>query len=284
MTHESIWVDLQGVPFEQGYVDAGGIRTRYLMTGAEHKDVLVFLHGFGGHAEAYTRNLAEHGKHFRTYSIDMVGHGYTDKPDYPYDIPAYTRHLADFLDAIGAPAARLSGESLGGWVAASFALAFPDRVERLALNTMGGATMNLEVMKTVREKTLAAARAPRESTRGRLEWLMADPSRVHDDLVECRTRIYEQAGAVQAVENGTVLYLEDVRAKYLMDEARVSGIRAPTIVIWTTKDPTAAPEVGERIAAAIPEGEYALITDCGHWPQFEDAQAFNRIHLEFMLR
>tara|TARA_R110002110_G_scaffold413729_1_gene641552 strand:+ start:33128 stop:33967 length:840 start_codon:yes stop_codon:yes gene_type:complete len=279
-----MWVDLQGVPFQQGYVDAGGVRTRYLMTGAEHDDVLIFLHGFGGHAEAYIRNLEEHGKHFRTYSIDMIGHGYSGKPDMPYDIPAYTSHLAAFMDAIGADSAFLSGESLGGWVAASFAIEFPDRVRRLVLNTMGGATINLQVMQTVRDKTLAAARDPRASTRERLEWLMAEPAKVHEDLVECRTRIYEQDGAVQAVENGTVLYLEEERAKWLMDDARCSLIQAPSLVIWTTQDPTAKPEVGERIARAIPQGEYALMTDCGHWPQFEDPATFNTIHLEFMQR
>jgi 2-hydroxy-6-oxonona-2,4-dienedioate hydrolase len=253
------------------------------MTGKEHDEVLVFLHGFGGHAEAYVRNLAAHGQHFRTYSIDMLGHGYTDKPDKPYDIPAYVAHIASFLDAVGAPTAMLSGESLGGWVAASFALAHPERVTRLALNTMGGATMNLEVMATVRNKTLAAAEAPRTHTRERLEWLMADPSKVHEDLVECRTRIYESTGNLAAVRNGLVLYQEEPRRRWLMDAERVSGIEAPTLVIWTTRDPTAAPEVGERIAEAIPRGRYALMTDCGHWPQFEDPDTFNRLHIEFLL-
>jgi 2-hydroxy-6-oxonona-2,4-dienedioate hydrolase len=68
-----------------------------------------------------------------------------------------------------------------------------------------------------------------------------------------------------------------------MDAERVSGIEAPTLVIWTTRDPTAAPEVGERIAEAIPRGRYALMTDCGHWPQFEDPDTFNRLHIEFLL-
>ena len=39
---------------------------------------LVLLHGSGGHAEAYVRNLAAHSEHFSTWSIDMLGHGYTD--------------------------------------------------------------------------------------------------------------------------------------------------------------------------------------------------------------
>ena len=284
MAYESIWTDLAGVEFRQGFVDAGGIRTRYLLCGEQHAETLVFLHGFGGHAEAYVRNLAAHGRHFRTFSIDMIGHGYTDKPDRPYDIPAYVEHLAAFLDAIGIRQVRLSGESLGGWVAGSFAIAFPDRVRKLALNTMGGATMNAEVMRTVREKTLAAARAPRESTRQRLEWLMADPGRVHDDLVECRTRIYEQSGYPRAVENGSVLYEEEMRRRWLMDDARVARIRAPTLVVWTTKDPTAGPEVGRRIAAAIPNAEFRLMENCGHWPQFEDPDTFNALHLDFMLR
>jgi 2-hydroxy-6-oxonona-2,4-dienedioate hydrolase len=54
---ESVWSDLQGVPFSQGYLDAGGVRTRYLHAGDTSKPTLVLLHGSGGHAEAYVRNL-----------------------------------------------------------------------------------------------------------------------------------------------------------------------------------------------------------------------------------
>lgn len=283
MSHESIWKDLQGVPLTQGFVDAAGLRTRFLMTGEEHDEVLIMLHGFGGHAEAYSRNLEAAGCHFRSYSIDMVGHGYTDKPDEPYDMPLYVEHLRGFIETTGAERVYLSGESLGGWVAASFAIAYPEKVRRMVLNTMGGATMNLSVMQTVREKTLAAAENPRQFTRERLEWLMADPSVVHEDLVECRTRIYEQSGAVDAVQRGFVLYEEEGRVKWLMDEERASQITVPTLVIWTTKDPTAAPEVGKRVADAIPKGSYALLRDCGHWPQFEDAAQFNRLQLDFLL-
>ena len=76
--HESVWSDLQGVPFTQGYLDAAGVRTRYLRAGDPAKPVLMLLHGSGGHAEAYVRNLEAHAEHFWTWSIDMLGHGYTD--------------------------------------------------------------------------------------------------------------------------------------------------------------------------------------------------------------
>lgn len=283
MPFESLWGDLAGVEFRQGYLDAGGLRTRYLRTGADGMPTLLLLHGFGGHAEAYIRNLAAHGRHFRTFAIDMVGHGWSDKPDRPYSIDVYVDHVRRVLDALGVERAYLSGESLGGWVAATFAGEYPDRVARLGLNTMGGATMDLAVLETVRTKTLAAVAEPRRHTRSRLEWLMADPALVNDDLVECRTRIYEQPGMVDAVRRGLVLYEPETRARDLMTAEKFARIRAPSIVIWTTRDPTAAPEVGERIAKSIPDARYVLMQNCGHWPQWEAAAEFNRIHLQFLL-
>ena len=94
---ESVWSDLQGVPFSQGYLDAGGVRTRYLHAGDPGKPALVFLHGSGGHAEAYVRNLEAHAEHFSTWSIDMLGHGYTDKPGHPLEVSHYVDHLMAFL-------------------------------------------------------------------------------------------------------------------------------------------------------------------------------------------
>ena len=87
MTYESIWSSLRGVSFSQGWLDAGGIRTRYIASGKSDAPVLVLLHGTGGHAEAYVRNLKAHGSHFRTYAIDLLGHGWTDKdPTYRWTL------------------------------------------------------------------------------------------------------------------------------------------------------------------------------------------------------
>lgn len=83
---------------------------------------MVFLHGTSGHLEAFVRNIPAHAAAgYRCHAIDMLGHGYTGKPDYPYEIPRYVEHLTAYLDAAGIPAANLVGESLGGWVAAWFA-------------------------------------------------------------------------------------------------------------------------------------------------------------------
>src|SRR5580692_6878533 len=118
MTYRSIWTDLRDVSFSQGWVDANGVRTRYLVSGDPSSPALLLLHGTGGHAEAYVRNLNAHRAFFRTYAIDLLGHGWTDKPDIPMEIPAYVEHLIAVLGALGLKRAHISGESLGGWVAA----------------------------------------------------------------------------------------------------------------------------------------------------------------------
>lgn len=282
--YQSLWGDLRGASFEQGYLDAGGVRTRYLRSGTRGAPVLVMLHGTGGHAECYSRNLAAHGEYFDTYAIDMVGHGWSDKPDRPYEIAVYVDHLRAVLDALGAERAHISGESLGGWVAARFALAHPERVARLCLNTTGGATMNPAVMEKIKASSRAAVENPSwEAVHARLAWLMADPASVTDDLVACRQAIYRQPGFRQALENILVLQEPDIRQRNNLSDAEWAAIRAPTLVVWTSHDPTAPEAVGQRIAALIPDARFALMQDCGHWPQFEDAATFNRLHIDFLL-
>jgi 2-hydroxy-6-oxonona-2,4-dienedioate hydrolase len=50
----------------------------------------------------------------------------------------------------------------------------------------------------------------------------------------------------------------------------------------TDRDPTATVAVGEALHAAIPGSKLVVMRDCGHWPQFEDAETFNRVHIDFL--
>ena len=283
MTYQSFWTDLRNTTFSQGWLQAGPIRTRYLASGADDLPVLILLHGTGGHAEAYTRNLGAHAPFFRTYSIDMVGHGWTDKPDVQMDIAAYVDHLLKFIDALGVERAHISGESLGGWVAAQFAVDHPDRVDRLVLNTTGGSAARPEVMAKIKEISMRAIENPTwEFIKARLEWLMADPSKVTDDLIEARRAIYANPEFGEAMKRALILQEMDVRQRNLLSEDDWGAIAAETLVLWTSHDPTNPPEEGKRIASMIPNSQFVVMQDCGHWPQFEDPETFNDLHARFL--
>jgi len=282
--YTSVWSDLRGVAFEQGWLDAGGIRTRYLSAGDRSKPLLLLLHGVGGHAEAYARNLGAHAEHFWTVAIDMIGHGWTDKPDVQYQLPDYQRHVLAVLNALGRERAHISGESLGGWVASWLAIHNPEIVEKLVLNTAGGWTAHPEVMARIKTLSNEAAQDPSwQRIRARLEFLMCDKSTVTDDLIETRRAIYAQPGFAASMQRIMCLQEMDIRRPNMISEAQYRTISAPTLVVWTSHDPTATPEEGAQIAEMIPGSHFIVMNQCGHWPQYEDAALFNRVHIDFLL-
>ncbi|MCA1300548.1 alpha/beta fold hydrolase [Stappia indica] len=282
--HFSVWSDLTGVSFSQGFLDAGGIRTRYLSSGSPDKPLLILIHGTGGHAEAYSRNLAAHGEHFWTVAIDLIGHGWSDKPAGSYEIADYANHVLAVIKALGRERAHISGESLGGWVAAHLAIHHPEAVDRIVLNTSGGWTAHPEVMARIKRLSMEAVNDPNpERIRGRLEFLMHDTSKVNDDLVETRRAIYAQDGFAETMERVLCLQEMDIRRRNMFSDEDTRRIAAPTLVLWTSHDPTATPEEGQKIADLIPGAQYVVMNACGHWPQFEDAALFNQLHLDFLL-
>lgn len=282
-----LWPEIANGAIRLGFVEAGGVRTRFVEAGDGAADeAVIFVHGTGGHLEAFARNLLPHAEHHRTLALDMIGHGFSDKPDHDYEIAHYVQHLLDFCDAMGVARAHLHGESLGGWIVAQFAIDHPERVATLTLNTAGGLNTDPAVMARVYAVTMkAVAEASPATVRARLEWLMNDPARVTDDLVELRLRIYTQPGFQRAMAHILCLQDMDIRLRNVLTEKSLATITAPTLVIWTDHDPTAPLATGERFVAAIPHAEPLIVmTDCAHWPQWEKADQFNTLHLDFLAR
>ena len=280
----SVWSDLQEVEFSQGFIQAGPYRTRYLHAGDPSKPALVMLHGITGHAEAYARNLRSHAEHFSCWAIDFIGHGYSDKPDHPLEVKHYIDQVLAFLDAIGVEKASFTGESLGGWVTAQLAIDHPDRVERIVLNTMGGTMANPKVMERLYTLSMEAAKDPSwERVKARLEWLMADPAMVTDDLIKTRQAIFQQPDWLRACEANMALQNLEIRKRNMLTDEALGTIQAPALVLWTTKDPSGPVAEAQRITSLIPGAQLAVMENCGHWPQYEDTETFNKIHLDFLL-
>lgn len=280
----SVWADLRGVSFSQGFLDADGINTRYMMSGNPDKPLLLCLHGVGGHAEAYSRNFGPHGEHFWVVAIDMLGHGWTDKPAIDYQVKDYADHVLAVLKALGRERAHITGESLGGWVATYLAVHHPEVVDHLILNTAGGWTAHPEVMARLKSLSNQAAEDPSwERIKTRLEFLMCDKSMVSDDLIETRRTIYAQPGFADTMKRIMCLQEMELRRPNMITEEQYRSIKAPSLVVWTSHDPTATPAEGKEISEMIPNCKYVVMNECGHWPQFEDAPLFNRLHIDFLL-
>ncbi len=235
--HISIWGELADTDHELSHVDVHGVRTRVLRAGSGPD--LVLLHGTGGHLEAYARDIAGLSADFCVTAYDMVGHGWSGLPDRPYTIDVLTDQLLGLLDALDIGTVHLSGESLGGWVAAWTAAHHPGRVDRLVLNTPGNIANKPEVMTRLRESTLAAVRDPSDATvRRRVEFLFHHTEMVTDELVTLRRAVYSRPGFLGAITNTLVLQDPVVRKNFAWDPAWVGKIGAPTLLLWTEHDPT----------------------------------------------
>lgn len=281
MTDTPVWVALGATEHRVRYVEVGPWRTRILEAG--QGEPLILLPGTGGHLEAYAHNVSSFAEHYRVIAYDYPGHGYTTHAKADLELDTYLEHLAGLLDALDIEKAHLNGESLGGWIAVKFAAAHPERVGRLVLNTPGGTMARPEVMERIRSLSQAAADDPSdERIRARLEWLMADPSTVTDELVAIRRTIYSRPGFADSMRHILCLQDPEIRRRNLVTDAELAAVPGPALVVWTSDDPSGPAGAGLEMAEKIDGGRFELITGAGHWPQWEQRERFNELVLGFL--
>lgn len=271
----SVWTDLASGPLTLAFVDVDGVPTRSLQVGSGPP--VLFLHGTSSHLEVFAPNVrafADAG--FAAHAIDMLGHGYTGKPDHDLEVPHYVEHVRRYLDAVGAGRVHLVGESLGGWVAAWFAGAHPDRVASLQLVSSGGTRAVPEIMARIRSTTERAVYEDDPAfTHERLARLFHDPDRLAADLVEARYCIYHSPQFRAVLPH--LLCMQDmaVRRRNLLTAERLALIGAPTQIFWGRFNPMGDVSEAEGIHAGIAGSRLVVFEQCGHFPQLEYPERFN---------
>jgi len=203
----------------------------------------------------------------------------------------YARQMIDLLDSLGVERAHVEGESLGGWVTMWLALHYPERLNKIVLNTTAGVLWDEgsvnerpeEGVNLLRERSLAAIRNPnRDTVRKRLEWLMASPDRVTDELVDLRYKFYTAPDTQAALTNVFENSFGGDRTLHRILAPDLKKIQVPTLVLWSDKNPGTGPDVGQRIADAIPGAQFHCIADAAHWPQWEHPEEHDRVVSAFL--
>jgi pimeloyl-ACP methyl ester carboxylesterase len=214
----------------------------------------------------------------------MVGNGFTDKPDYDYEIGVYVAHVAGVLDALGVPAASFIGMSLGSWVAARFALDHPERTGKLILQSPAGLIATAENMARIRAERTRAVQDPSwDSIKAMFDHLIADEANRMPDLIALRQAIYRLPQTRQAIDHVLILQDPAARERNLLSEEQWSSIKAPTLVVASGQDHGEYQSTARRVARYIPNSEVLEMPAVRHWPAFEDPAAFNAAALRFLL-
>jgi pimeloyl-ACP methyl ester carboxylesterase len=210
---------------------------------------IVLLHGAGSNAAIWLPDMTLYRDHYRVYALDLPGEpGKTAPNRLPWDGPAYTEWLTDTLDELEIDKAILVGMSLGGWTAARFASAYPERVEQLVLMCPGGIapTRALFMPRTVLFTLLG-----QWGIRRLVQGLFADQP--------------IPPGTVEAV----VLISRSFRARMetlpLMADKELDRLTMPTLLLGGTKDILCDMEkTAERLRPRLPHLTVTFIPGAGH--------------------
>jgi 2-hydroxy-6-oxonona-2,4-dienedioate hydrolase len=192
------------------------------------------------------------------------------------------RSLKSLLDALDIERTHIIGNSMGGHSAVAFALANPPRVGKLVL--MGGGTggpsqfvpMPTEGIKLLqglyREPTI-------ENLKRMMNVFVFDTSALTDDLMQARL---DNMLARRDHLNNFVKSLAANPKQFNDYGPRLGEIAAPTLVIWGRDDRFVPMDVGLRLVAGMQNAEMHIFGRCGHWAQWEHADRFNRMVIEFL--
>jgi pimeloyl-ACP methyl ester carboxylesterase len=225
---------------------------------------------------------------YRVLTFDRRGTGRSSSPPGPWSIADLARDLAGFLDELALEAPIIAGSSLGGVIAAQFALDFPRRAAGFVightapyLDELGREWLE-EQIRAVRERRLAIVAQPRSSRDEAAGPPTTDPafaaSEVGRLLASLGTGIgrtpNEAANVLEAFRSW------DQRPRY----AELARLDVPALVIVGEREPRTTIELAREWHSHIAGSEFVILPGAHHAAHREAPLAWNRAVDEFLAR
>jgi 4,5:9,10-diseco-3-hydroxy-5,9,17-trioxoandrosta-1(10),2-diene-4-oate hydrolase len=256
---------------------------------------VVLLHGGGAGATGasnYSRNIDALAERFRVIVPDMPGYGQSSKQlDHSDPFGDLAFAIRGLLDELGIEKAHLVGNSYGGAAALRLAMDRPDKVDRLILMGPGGIGTT-RGLPTKGLSSLLSYYGGEGPTREKLEtfirdYLVYDGNSVPADLIELRYQASIQPEVVASPPlrrpSGPTALRTLMRMDFTRDR-RLAKVEAPTLVVWGQDDKVNRPSGGDALARTMPNCDLYLAANTGHWVQWERAELFNSLAVEFLTR
>jgi pimeloyl-ACP methyl ester carboxylesterase len=259
---------------------------------ATERQPLVFVHGLSGCWANWLEQLPVLAREHRVVTLDLPGFGYSPMPanGEQITISGYARLLDGLLGELGIDAAAVVGNSMGGFISAELAIAFPQRVERLVLisaagiSTTGNPATARALPSLRRMQTVLAASGAWIASKSET---VARRARLRDALLYVVTRHPRRLPAALAAEQlrgaGKPGFLEALQSILDYDiRERLPEIACPTLIVWGDGDRLIPVRDADVFAELIPNSRKVIFEDTGHMAMLERPAAFNALLEDFL--
>jgi pimeloyl-ACP methyl ester carboxylesterase len=251
-----------------------GAKIHYLEAGSG--PVVILLHGLGGSVANWAPTIAPLAQKYRVIVPDQIGFGKSDKPLLNYRVGTLVDFLDGFYKQVGVQKASLVGNSLGGFTAAAFAIAHPEKVDKLVLVDAAGfaitGAMDPKVINGLNAST-------RQGVRDIISLVFYNKEQFSSDLaVDSFLASRVTAGDGYTIQRfiDSIAHGEDIL------DGKLGAIKQPTLIIWGREDGLTPLAMGQRFNKEIAGSRMFIIEKCGHVPQLEKAAEFNAGLLKFL--
>ena len=253
--YEGVWAAYDLRPMA---VTVHGHKLVYVKKGSG--PAIVMIHGWGSNLAAWSHQIDVLAPHLTVYSIDLIGHGLSDKPDIDYTPRDFLDHVRKWMDAVGLKSATFMGCSMGGGISIGMAIDYPQRVERLILVDAlpPHRFRNKSVLESGGEKKSVEPVSPT------VQEQLAVPEEMPATPVRLINRMNRNFGLWGAYAD------------------KVPAIRQPTLIIWGDNDAAIPLKYGRILHDEIPGSKLVIIPDGRHTPMKHKPDETNRAIKEFL--
>lgn len=260
---------------------ANGIGTNYHDFG--EGDPLLLIHGSGPGVSAWANwrfNLDKLAKNNRVIAPDVVGFGFTDRPqNYNYTMENWVDHAFGVLDALGLEKTSVLGNSFGGALALAMAIRDPGRVDKLIL--MGAAGVKFALTDGL--DRVWGYKPSINNMRDLMSLFAFNTELLNDDLVKLRYEASIRPGFQESYASMFPAPRQHGIAMLESCEDDIAQIEQDTLIIHGYEDEVIPYQNGLKLLDLIENSQLHLFRKCGHWTQIEHRVAFNDLIISFLI-
>ena len=243
---------------------------------------VLLIHGSGPGVSAWANwrlVLPALAEQRRVIAPDMVGFGYTDRPQgIEYGMPVWVQQALDLMDALGVERADLVGNSFGGGLALALAIRAPQRVRRMVL--MGAMGVSFPI--TPGLEAVWGYEPSFESMKKLLDVFAYSRELVNDELARMRYEASIRPGFHESFSAMFPAPRQRSVEAMASPEDKIRALPHETLIVHGREDKVIPQSNAIKLLELMQNAQVHIYGNCGHWTQIEHTSRFNRLVGDFL--